>query len=414
MTGALFNDAPRSFATDLHRRRNGSDPSAPQPFAMTLDEFIKVESDSPDPLLGNAEENLLPAGGLLIMFAKGGRGKTTATIDAVFHLASGLPWLGFAVGRPLRILIIENEGPQEPFRQKLELKRTGWGHEIAGEIFIYTERWGGLILGPESVPRLRAFVQEQRIDIIVGDPLDTLGLRGVGNPEETREFLKLLVAAGLTQDVAFWLLHHSRKADSQDELDEISGAWGGRVDTMVKIDKQDGNRSVLSFPKVRWSRCGNLPTKILAFKPEDESFVVVGEEQDDRDYVTDIKSYLAHRPWRTYKEIAAKRDAQDPGIGAEEKKVKEALEGHPAVFESRTGKDAQDLGRRHPKTVLWNVSSAQNADNSDVDISGVSGAESDLSARALALKGALRPNSDTPAALTSEFEANSDDAQESS
>ena len=137
MTEPLFGS--RTFADDLTSEfasRNGAGPSseAEGPFAVSLDEFLATESETPSALVGDDQEVLLPAGGLLIMFAKGGRGKTTATIDAVFHLASAMDWLGFKVGRPLRILIIENEGPQEPFRQKLELKRSAWPHEITGGI----------------------------------------------------------------------------------------------------------------------------------------------------------------------------------------------------------------------------------------------------------------------------------------
>jgi hypothetical protein len=185
------------------------------------------------------------------------------------------------------VLIAENEGPREPFRQKLAIKRQLWQHEILGEIFIYVEDWGSLLLSPDSILRLRRFIEEHQMDLVIGDPLDSVGIRGVGSPEDTREFCKLLVAAGLTRDVAFWLLHHPRKADADDELDEVSGAWGGRVgraggagawggrvDTLLKLDKLDGSRARLSFPKVRWSRRGSRPALILGFDPETEGFAV--------------------------------------------------------------------------------------------------------------------------------------------
>ena len=46
--------------------------------------------------------------------------------DLVAHLGSGTPWLGFAVGRPVRILVIENEGPRVKFREKLARKLATW------------------------------------------------------------------------------------------------------------------------------------------------------------------------------------------------------------------------------------------------------------------------------------------------
>ena len=329
--------------------------SEEQPFALPLDEFLAAKSEAPSVLVGNKDANLLPAGGLAILFAKGGRGKTTLTTDGAFHLASGVDWLGFEVPRALRVLIIENEGPREPFREKLEAKRKLWEHEITGGIYVYTEDWGSLVLSADSILRLRRFVEENEIDIVFGDPLDSLGIKGVGSPEDTREFCKLLVAAGLTRDLAFWLLHHPRKADSEDELDEVSGAWGGRVDSLMKLDKLDGNRARLGFPKVRWSRRGDLPALILAFEPDSEGFTVVGEEaEEDRDLLPEIEALLADGKWRTVAEVAAPKDPkepepgkqpEEPGIGANSDAVKALLNGRPDRFEMRTGESAQALGR---------------------------------------------------------------------
>jgi hypothetical protein len=100
------------------------------PFALELTDFIGARSDAPPALVGAEEDILFPAFGLVLLVAKGGKGKTTMVIDQVFHLASGIDWLGFKVPRPLRILLIENEGPREPFRRKIEQKREHWPHPI--------------------------------------------------------------------------------------------------------------------------------------------------------------------------------------------------------------------------------------------------------------------------------------------
>src|SRR5262249_2339536 len=150
--GTLLGDAPswQSAATyadqlaELHRRRRitmlantlAIDPSsadvagrlvdalqaptngmaASAPFAGDLDALRAERAGPPDALVGNTDTVLLPVGGLLILFAKGGRGKTTLTIDLALHAASGVDWLGFRIGRPLRVLFVENEGPRESFR----------------------------------------------------------------------------------------------------------------------------------------------------------------------------------------------------------------------------------------------------------------------------------------------------------
>src|SRR5262245_13218315 len=191
------------------------------PFALELDDFLAARAVLPEALVGDADNVLLPTGGLLIEFAKGGRGKTTLTIDFAFHAVSGVAWLGFPIPRPLRVLFVENEGPRESFRAKLERKRAAWTSDLPGAFYVHSFSWGAFTLADGGhLDELREFVTSEAIDVVIGDPLDTLGLRGVGSPEETREFLALLNAAGLFRDVAFVLLAHPRKEGTSDERGE--------------------------------------------------------------------------------------------------------------------------------------------------------------------------------------------------
>ena len=133
-------------------------------------------------------------------------------VDGALHLASGVDWLGFTVPQPLNVLLVENEGSREMFRRKLEAKSEGWPHELKGKVAIYTFDWGGFDLRSEKTrSRVRAFVEENGIDLVFGDPLDSCGFEGVGSPEDTRDFMALARAVGLHRDVAFWFCHHPKK-----------------------------------------------------------------------------------------------------------------------------------------------------------------------------------------------------------
>jgi hypothetical protein len=322
-------------------------------FALDLDAFIAERSELPVALVGDDDDVLLPHAGLLIEFAKGGRGKTTLTIELAFHCASAMTWLGFPIRRPLRVLFIENEGPRESFRAKLERKRRAWPHRMDGALFIQSMSWGALSLQDAThLAQLRRFVEAEKIDLVIGDPLDSLGLAGVGSPQDTREFMALLQRVGLFRDVAFILLAHPRKELTSDELDEIAGAWGGRPDTMLRLAREPANRARLSFPKFRWSRSSEQPAMILSFDPRTDSFALVHRETPslvERDYVAEITALLTANPWRTAKEIS--QTPEKGGIGANVDLVKALLDNPTAGFVRQPGR----LVGRHPSAVCWSV-----------------------------------------------------------
>ncbi len=346
----VSQDTPKAPVGDS----DGAESSESPPFGRPLRDFLDEVSDSPAALVGDDDEVLLPAGGLLMLVARGGKGKTTLTIDFAFHLVSGVDWLGFKVARPLRVLLVENEGPREPFRAKLATKTKVWPHELAGELFVHTLDWGGFTLADgDARAQLRSYIESNEIDVVVGDPLDSLGVAGVGSPEDVRAFMALMHEVGLHKDVAFVLLHHPHKGESADPLDEASGAWGGKPDTQLNLDKKTNNRARLSFPKVRWSRRGTRSAYLLAFDPDTESFSVVHEEADEeRDYDAEIVALLTQTPWRTPKEIAASADKG--GIGANVDLVKDRLTKRHDLFVPRKGDDAKAVGR-HPSATVWSL-----------------------------------------------------------
>jgi hypothetical protein len=340
------------------RFENGDAP-ATGPYSLSLDEFLGQDLPTTPALIGTVDDNILPAAGLMILVGKGGQGKTTLVLDLAFHGASAVPWLGFTIARPLNVLIIENEGPQAPFRRKLEFKRDAWPHAIKGQLRFKTLDWGAFQIDAEGAKaQLRAEIEQHQIDVVCGDPLDSLGLKGVGSPENTRDFMAHLVEVGLTRDVAFILLHHPRKEESLDEIDEAAGAWGGKPDTMLKLSITSDTHSRLSFPKVRWGNIANRPAYILEFDTESATFSVVGMETKEnaiRDYVKEIVLLFQDEQWRSPTDIAASSAAATPGIGAAKPRVQQALNEHPELFASVHGKL---VGRPHVPLV-WQTKATE-------------------------------------------------------
>jgi hypothetical protein len=318
------------------------------PFAVPVGAFIANKSDAASSLVGDDGRPLLPRGGLLILAGQSGAGKTTLSIEAALHLASGRDWLGHRVPAPLRVLLIENEGPREPFRQKLERRLDAWAAPLTGEIFVSDALWAAVTLADGAVrKRLRDFIRDEGVDVVMADPLGSLGVEGVGAPDQTREFISKLRDVGLG-DVAFWLLHHFRKEPSSDELNELSGAWAQHTDAVLVLKHRPQNRARLSYPKLRWA--GARPPAILAFDAEAESFSYLCDEGDEqRDLVSELGELLADGVWRTESELAAPKEKG--GIGANRAEVKKELEAHPDLFKYVDG----DVVGRSPTARCWGL-----------------------------------------------------------
>ena len=332
-------------------------PDAVTPFAVPLGAFLDKPRDPVPALAVDSDGRPVIARKSLVMLgARGGRGKTTLAIDWMIHLALGKDYLCFATPEPCKILLIENEGPEEQFADKLRDRivqlSTAEQEQVRDRIHVYCMDWGGFNLGA-MMSDLVAYVDEHEFDLVFGDPLDALGIDGVGSPEDTRRFLALMKDAGLNSRCAWWLNTHPRKEETREAIDEIAGAWGGKPDTIMLLDLLPDDRSRIRFPKIRWAKRGTRPNILLAYDADAETFAYLCDEEDDeRDYLSEITELLADDVWRTVKDIAKPKDKG--GIGAGESTIKPLLEQHPDTFQSCTGTAAARLGRS-TQAILWNL-----------------------------------------------------------
>lgn len=333
------------------------EPTDDEPFALELNEFIELRLEPPEPLLGTKRNTILPVGGLAIVAGKEGIGKTTLIIDLAFHLASGEDWLGFEVPGPVNVLIVENEGPQHAFRIKLQEKVAAWQPTLAGRVFIQTWSWGGFSFREkETSDRARQFLDEHEVDVIIGDPLDSLGVEGVGSPEDVRKFIEVLVPLGLKTDRAFVLLHHlaHHTEGSREELEQISGVWGRPADALITVKRTHRPDQIRINPvKLRHAR-DTLKPVVVGLVRETGGFERLGEEGDARLLEDEIVELLEDEVWRTAAEIAEKAKG---GIGSRRKDVEECLGNNGYLFAAINGREiiGKDGKPRSGKATLWQL-----------------------------------------------------------
>ena len=296
---------------------------------VSLDSFLAEREELPRALVGSSTDAWLPAGGLVIAGGLGGSTKTTFSVDAAAHFASGAAWCGKDVAVPLRVLIIENEGPRAFFREKLRAKAEAWaGEPFRQNVYVLRGPWG-LFDFRNATHReaLRAAIDEHEIDLVIADPLTNLGMEGAGTLEDTGKFVRHLRACGLhdpEQPVAFWLLHHLNKQKQRDALQTLSGAWDNWADTILVLKADHEARlSVITWGKVRH---GSLPydEQTTTFRWAD-GYGYERVEKVERDIKAEVlallKSNDRENGW-VASEISAKSKG---GIGANIDSVKTAL-----------------------------------------------------------------------------------------
>jgi hypothetical protein len=253
-------------------------PPPPSLEVVSLGAFVCEDIPVARALLGIKGGALLIEGGSMLIVGNGGAGKTTLTIDAAFHLAAGLDWCGWKVEQPVRVLLIENEGPEQPFQQKLDGKLMSWEGPDGPEerISIVKRPWGSFSFASEQWrERLAAAIAEHEIDVLIGGPITAMGMEGHGTIPETRAFAALVadVRAKSGRNFGDVLVHHTRKEGG------VSGAWEGTGDTLLELECPGAGKSILKVWKARWSSKDHMQTYGLKWAA-DESFV--REEAEDK------------------------------------------------------------------------------------------------------------------------------------
>jgi AAA domain len=109
---------------------------------VSLATFCSVDEPGAAALVGTEGDVVIGESSDVLFYGDGGAGKTTLGNDLAFHMAAGDDWLGIAVARSVRVLLIENEGPRPLYRAKLRRKRETWaGSVVCDRISVLERPW---------------------------------------------------------------------------------------------------------------------------------------------------------------------------------------------------------------------------------------------------------------------------------
>lgn len=292
-TPPLAEDEVRAIAASIAKRPAAEGPSAfsavpAESFRLApLEDFAAVEEPGAGALVGADGDALIPEGSDVLIYGTGGAGKTTLTLDLGFHLAAGAAWLGMRVARPVRVLLVEAEGPRALFRTKVSRKLAAWGGAaLDGRVEVLEHPWAAFLMSDAAHREwLAGAIREHEIDVVIAGPVTAIGMTEAGTIPEVRAFMALLneVRAQAGRIVTFVLVHHENKAGT------ISGAWEGVGDTLLHVLGQGQGSTRLHVQKSRFSTTHHGATLQLAWTEEGEGFRVVEQVERTDD---DIESEL--------------------------------------------------------------------------------------------------------------------------
>ena len=178
------------------------------------------------------------AGGTVILFGKGGGGKTTLVTDIACHLSTGTNWQGLNVPMHRKVAVIEHDGPRGRFRRKMRAKLAAWqGDDPGGNLTFLAHPWGRLKLSVEEHRgTLAQYINKSEVDVLIAGPIVSLGMIGGGTPDEVAAFEAHLQALRdlLERPLLIVLVHHTNQRG------QISGAWDRVPDTLMFVVNTTG------------------------------------------------------------------------------------------------------------------------------------------------------------------------------
>jgi hypothetical protein len=239
----LYQRAPQypPNAAPTPSRRPWGKVAAPS-FALVWDDEVQTLP----PLTWDVEQ-LVPHGGLVVVYGEPGSGKTFLALNLAFAIATGSPWLGHSV-RQGPVVYVYAEGAQGLFDRVKGLRAEYGLHDRAGIAFLPQPIQ--LLDSPKSVIPFADAIEAQGVApaVIV---IDTLSRNTAGGKENSQEDMSQAVSACDYLRTRFGstviLPHHSRRGD--DEL-RGSSVLAGAVDTSILVKRQ-GDRMTLKCTKQR-------------------------------------------------------------------------------------------------------------------------------------------------------------------
>lgn len=242
-------------------------------------------------------------GELTATLGRAGKGKTTMNLNRILRWAAGKPLFDSFIDRdgehylnpakPLKILIIENEGSAGMFHQKMGVMVNNCGdilddadRELIREnVFVWGDGgYSGLKLDDAAMlAEVRAGVEQTEPDIVFIEPFRSLWKGEENSSTEMANMVDALVAMATDFDCGVILSHHERKSGAGEDGEMMSAGRGSTVLEGV-VACMENFQSVVGgdFRELTWSKARYLqppPVTRFSYDPLTNWYVHVPDEE---------------------------------------------------------------------------------------------------------------------------------------
>ena len=339
-------DGPDALEAEYDRlRAKGTIPPDDEPVELTvvtLAEFAATEEAGAQPLLGDADDILIPANGDVMVYGDGGAGKTTLCVDLACHLAAGIAWLGIAVAKPLqRVARSRTKAPGPCSAARSPASSTPGPAGASATASASSRSRGPSSRSPRSPTAKRSPrpIAAHEIDLVIIGPLAAAGMNEAGTLQEVRAFIALCddVRHARRPDVTFLLIHHENKGG------KVSGAWEGAGDTLLHVQGMGHGRTRLHVQKARWSSHWHAQTLELEWTDGDGFVLNLKPEKSDDDLTAEVFAVINDHPGISWTDVS---DAVTGVRAARKKAVRDRLLGAGRIV-NVVRSDGRDVALDH-------------------------------------------------------------------
>jgi hypothetical protein len=255
---------------------NQAKPEAFEPPVVSLGEYLANPIEVPPSVVG---PTIVVRGELTATLGRAGKGKTTFNLNRLIKWSAGRPLFDSLVDyegvpyllpeKPLRTLIIENEGSAGMFHHKMGMMVNNSGDILSDEDRELIKQnfhiWGdggysGLKLDdPTMLSNVRAGIEKVEPDIVFVEPFRSLWKGEENSSTEMANMVDALVAMATDYQCGVIISHHERKSGAGEDGELMSAGRGSTVLEGV-VAVMENFQSVVGgdFREVTWSKARYL------------------------------------------------------------------------------------------------------------------------------------------------------------